>query len=82
MLTVWKVKHMTLKAIIIHEDDSDVYQLVRMGCAEAKKSLGVKHHVKPVDYIKRPYGHIIVVQYNNEVYGSRSGVRARKTEHE
>ena len=65
------------KAVIIRDSNPDVYRLLRIGCAEAKKSLGIKTHVTPVDYIKRSYGHIIVVQLH-ELYGDLPVVRKGK----
>jgi len=72
----------TLKAIVIRDDGSDVYQLLRMGCAEAKKSLGTKNHVTPVDFIKRSYGYIIVVELPNKLYGNLPVVRKGIKENE
>lgn len=67
-----------LKAIIVKDQNQDVYRLLRIGCAEAKKSLGIKDHVKPVDFIKRPYGYIIVVELPDKLYGKSSVVRRGK----
>lgn len=69
---------MTLKAIIVKDDSSDVYRLLRIGCAEAKKSVGTREHVAPVDFIKRSYGYIIVVELPEKLYGKSSDVRGRK----
>jgi len=73
---------MRFKAIVIQDDNGDVVRLLRMGCAEAKKSLGTREHVKPIDFIKRDYGYIIVVQYPNTLYGEHSVVRMGKRENE
>ena len=66
---------MRLKAVIIKDSNPDIYRLLRIGCAEAKKSLGTKEHVTPIDFIKRSYGHIIVVQLSNALYGKTPVVR-------
>jgi len=66
---------MKFKAIVIQDDNDDVTRLLRMGCAEAKKSLATKTHVKPVDFIKRDYGYIIVVELPDKLYEDHSVVR-------
>ena len=65
------------KAVIVKDSNADVYRLLRIGCAEAKKSLGTREHVKPVDFIKRSYGYIIVVEVPDRLYGKSSVVRGR-----
>ena len=69
---------MRFKAVVIQDSNPDVLRLLRIGCAEAKKALGIKEHVKPVDYIKRSYGHIIVVELPSELYGDQPVVRKGK----
>lgn len=70
-----------LKAVVVRSDKPDLTQLLRIGCAEAKKSLKTHEHVTPIDVIQRPYGFVIVVQFKNSVkYGEGSDVRASRGE--
>jgi len=64
-----------LKAVVIRDKNPDVYRLLRIGCAEAKKALGTREHVKPIDFIKREYGYIVVVELSDASYGKTSVVR-------
>ena len=66
-----------LKAVVIKDENPDVYRLLRMGCAEAKKALGTKEFVTPIDFIPRPYGNIVVVELS-ELYVQNPVVRKGK----
>ena len=67
-----------IKAIVVRDKNPDIFRLVRIGCAEAKKALSTKEHVTPIDFINRPYGYIVVVEYLNALYEKNPVVRKGK----
>ena len=64
-------------AIAIQGKNVDLYPILRMACAEAKKKLGTRKHVIPIKVINEPWGHIVLIEYNG-VYAKSSGVRGSK----
>lgn len=62
----------THEAIIVHDDSGDVVKHIKVACAQVKAKLDIGCFVKPVDWIKRPYGYIVVVEIPDGVSRSRN----------
>jgi len=52
----------THEAIIIKSDSADMMQHLKIGCSQVKAKLNIHSLVKPVDWIPREYGYIVVVE--------------------
>jgi len=68
-----------LKPILIRNDKKDVYEIVRLACAECKKALHTQDHVVPIDYIQKDYGVIVVCEYPQKLHENLSVVREAKS---
>ena len=58
----------THEAIIVHNNTADVMQDLKIACAQVKAKLNIKDFVHPIDWIKRPYGNIVVVEVPSELH--------------
>ena len=50
------------EAIIVHDDSDDVMKHLKIACSQVKAKLNIKEFVKPIDWIPKPYGYIVVVE--------------------
>lgn len=61
-MTLKNLKDRKFKAVIVRHRKRDLFDLLKIGCSESKKSLHTKEHVTPIDIVERPYGRIIVTE--------------------
>ena len=60
----------THEAVIIHDNTEDAMRHMKIACGAVKAKYNIQGYVIPIDYIKKPYGFIVVVELPNG--GSRS----------
>ena len=73
------------EAIIVHDDSDDIMKHIKIACSQVKAKLNIKDFVKPIDWIPKPYGYIVVVEVpNREPRGRKAseagGGKAKKGE--
>jgi len=61
----------THEAIIVHDDRADVIKHIKVACAQVKAKLNIRSFVKPIDWIPRSYGYIVVVEIPDGVSRGR-----------
>lgn len=62
----------THEAVIVHDDSGDVFKHLKIACAQVKAKLNINKFVKPVYWIERPYGYIVVVEIPDGVSRGRN----------
>jgi len=72
----------THEAIIVHDDSSDVMKHCKIACSQVKAKLNIRDFVKPIDWIPKHYGYIVVVEVPSRASRGRNASEAggRKVE--
>lgn len=52
----------THEAVIVHDDSDDIMKHLKIACSQVKAKLNIREFVKPIDWIPRAYGYIVVVE--------------------
>lgn len=52
----------THEAVIVHDDSNDITKHFKIACSQVKAKLNIREFVKPIDWIPRTYGYIVVVE--------------------